>query len=244
MMLTQVKTTPSLPAETLPPLVDLSMTIQEGMQTFAAHWHPFVEITQLGRFGIEDRETRKLVLGTHTGTHLDAPRHFIPGGTTIESIPLDKINGRASVLDFSELADGTVIDTDQLKVTLGGRPATRLLCRFDWDEKALGQTGCSNRYYNGHPYFTQAACVWLVQNGCQLLALDTPQPDNPAHCRGAELDAPNHKILLGNNVMIGECLVNLKALTQPEVHLVFAPLKIMGADGAPSRVFAYDGSLT
>jgi arylformamidase len=236
---TQPNPEPGLVPVSPPPLVDLSMTIQEGMQTFAAHWHPFVEITQLGRFGIEDRETRKLVLGTHTGTHLDAPRHFIPGGTTIERIPLAQINGPASVLDFSHLPDHAVIDTDVLKATLGDRPIIRLLCRFDWDVKALGH----NHYYSHHPYFTQAACIWLVQQGCQLIALDTPQPDNPADCRGAELDAPNHKVLLGNNVMIGECLVNLRALTQPVVQLVFAPLKIMDADGAPSRVFAWDGVL-
>ena len=54
-------------------LIDLSMMIEEGMQTFAAPWHPFCEITQLGRHGIENRETRKLTIGTHCGTHIDAP---------------------------------------------------------------------------------------------------------------------------------------------------------------------------
>ena len=65
------------------------MNIEEGMQTFAAHWHPFVEITQLGRHGIENRESRKLTFGTHTGTHIDAPRHFIPGGQTVDRVPLE-----------------------------------------------------------------------------------------------------------------------------------------------------------
>ena len=58
------------------------MTLEEGIMTFPVHWHPVFEITQLGRFHVEGRETRKLTLGTHTGTHVDAPRHFIAGGTT------------------------------------------------------------------------------------------------------------------------------------------------------------------
>jgi arylformamidase len=228
---------PALEKMAAPPLVDLTMTIHEGMATFASHWHPFVEITQLGRFSMEGRETRKITLGTHTGTHLDAPRHFIPGGLTIERIPLAQINGPASVLDFSQLPDETVIDTDLLQQTLADRPVERLIFRYDWDVKALG----TPRYYHGHPYLSQQACKWLVAQGCQLVAFDAPQPDNPAHCRGAELDAPNHKILLGNNVMIGECLVNIRELTQPVVNLVFAPIKLLEGDGAPSRVFAWDG---
>ena len=217
--------------------IDLTMTIQEGMQTFATHWHPFVEITQLGRFGIENRETRKITLGTHTGTHIDAPRHFIPGGMTIESIPLEQLNGPASVLDFSSLPDKTEIDTELLKATLAGRSPVRLLCRFDWDEKALGTT----RYYEGHPYFTQEACQWLVDNGCQVIASDTPQPDNPEHGRThAEYDAPNHKILLGNQVIIAECLVNIKAITQPVVELMIGPIKLLEGDGAPSRIFVIE----
>ena len=61
-------------------ITDLSLTLEEGMMTFPTHWHPVVEITILGRHGVEGRETRKLVLGTHVGTHADAPLHFIPKG--------------------------------------------------------------------------------------------------------------------------------------------------------------------
>ena len=106
-------------------LIDLTMTIKEGMQTFASHWHPFVEITQLGRFGIENRETRKIVLGTHTGTHIDAPRHFIKNGLTIERLSLEQLNGTATVLDFSSLPDKTEVDTSLLIETLAGRPVRR-----------------------------------------------------------------------------------------------------------------------
>src|SRR5271168_5192186 len=82
-------------------IVDLSLPVEEGMMTFPTHWHPVVEVTILGRHGIEGRETRKIVLGTHIGTHADAPRHFIPNGATIDEIPLELLVGPATVVDFT-----------------------------------------------------------------------------------------------------------------------------------------------
>ena len=82
-------------------ITDLSLTLEEGMMTFPTHWHPVVEITILGRHGVEGRETRKLVLGTHVGTHADAPLHFIPQGKGIDQVPLDVLVGPARVLNFT-----------------------------------------------------------------------------------------------------------------------------------------------
>lgn len=78
-------------------IIDLSLSLHEGMMTFPSHWHPVVEISILGRHGIEGRETRKLVLGTHTGTHTDAPLHFIPNGKGIDEVPLEVLVGEATV---------------------------------------------------------------------------------------------------------------------------------------------------
>ena len=79
--------------------VDISMT-REGMMTFPVAWHPFVEVTQLKI--CRGRETRKITLGTHTGTHVDAPRHFVAGGKTIEHVDLNKFFGKA-ILPISQI---------------------------------------------------------------------------------------------------------------------------------------------
>lgn len=216
-------------------ITDLSMVLEEGMQTFAAHWHPFYESTQLGRHGIENRETRKIVLGTHTGTHIDAPRHFISGGETIENIPLTQLNGQAKVVDFSSLPDKYEITEEELRARLNDKCPERLVARFDWDLKLN-----TNEYYTDHAFFSENACQWLADNGCKLIALDTPQPDNPLNGRGAEKDAPNHKILLGAGVVIVEYLVDIRNLQNDEVMLIVAPLKIKEGDGAPVRCFAIE----
>ncbi len=216
-------------------ITDLTMTLEEGMQTFWGYWHPFVEITQLGRLGIEGRETRKLVLGTHTGTHIDAPRHFIPGGETVENIPLDQLVGPATVLDLSGTRDFAEIDAPDLSAKLRGRSVERLMIRLDWDLQLN-----SKRYYSDHPFFSEAACEWLVANGCRLLALDTPQVDNPKNGRDAVKDAPNHKILLGAGVVLVEYLINIREVTSDTCDLVVAPLKIRAGDGGPARCFAVE----
>lgn len=216
-------------------IIDLSMNIEEGMQTFAAYWHPLVEIVQIGRHGIENRETRKITMGTHTGTHIDAPRHFIPGGKTVDEIELSQLTGTASVIDFSHKKPFEEIEVAELENAVGQLPVEKLIFRFDWDKQLN-----TNEYYSDHPYFSAAACQWLVDNGCHLIASDTPQPDNPKNGRCGEIDAPNHKILLGNNVVIVEYLINICEITQPTVELIVAPLKITEGDGAPARCFAIE----
>lgn len=206
------------------------------MQTFASNCHPFVEITQLGRHGIEDRETKKLILGTHTGTHIDAPRHFIKDGKTVESISLEQLNGRATVLDFSKYPDKTELSVADIKDKLNDESVERLIFRFDWDIKALG----TSRYYIDHPYLSEDAAKWLVDMGCQLIALDTPQPDNPKNGFGSEKDAPIHKILLSKDIVIAEYLVNIKSIQSKNPYLIVAPIKIKDGDGAPARCFAID----
>ena len=216
-------------------IIDLSLHIEEGMMTFPTHWHPVVEVTILGRHGIEGRETRKIVLGTHIGTHADAPRHFIPNGRTIDEVPLDILVGPATVVNFSPCRALQVIDVPDLKAKLGNKVPARLILRTDWSEY-FGQMA----FYNEYPFFSEAAATWMVENGVRLIAMDTPSPDNPAHSRGTAKDSPNHKVLLGAGVVLVEYVCNLKSVTASEVELVVLPLKLKGCDGSPVRCVAIE----
>jgi arylformamidase len=204
-------------------IVDLTMTIEEGMVTYPGH--PHVEITQLARFGYEGKETRKITLGTHTGTHIDAPRHYIEGGATVEDIPPDVLCGPACVVDFSRHNAGI----DHVTLSRATRNSSRVLFRFDGD-KRLGTFG----YYKNQPWLQEGAARWLIDNGCKLIGLDTPMPD----CWEDIDDMPIHKALLGAGVVIVEYMVNLKAIQAETFQLIVAPLKIKDGDGAPARCFA------
>jgi len=121
--------------------------------------------------------------------------------------------------------------TDQL----GDSCPERVVMRFDWSEKYN-----STIYYSDHPFISEDAAQWLVDNGCKLLAMDTPMPDNPKNGRGTCNDSPNHKILLGNDVVLVEYLNNVKSVSRPDIELVVAPLRIAGSDGSPVRCFAIE----
>lgn len=216
-------------------IVDLTYPIHEGMTTFPCHWHPVVEVTLLGRHGIENRETRKLVLGTHTGTHCDAPRHFVPGGQTVDTLSLETLIGPACVVDFSKSQPSQEMGVADFERDLGEGCPERVVIRFDWSDH-WGKA----EYYTDHPFISQAAAEWLVDRGVRLLGMDTPMPDNPANARGSTLDSPNHKTLLGNGVILVEYLCNLKELHQREVQLIVLPLRIVDGDGSPARCVAIE----
>ena len=215
--------------------VDLSLPIRHGMPTYPASWHPAVQVTRLGRCAVEGRDTRKLVFGTHTGTHIDAPLHFLPRGRAIDAIPLEACIGPARLISFARPRCREVGVADLAAKLRGVRRVERLLVRFDWS-KQWGRA----RYYREHPYFSEAACQWLIENGLRLLGIDTPSPDDPRNNRSALRDSPNHKRLLRHQVVLLEYLNRLEALKGPRVYLIAPPLRIAGADGAPTRAVACD----
>ncbi|MGO6840456.1 cyclase family protein [Rhizobium leguminosarum] len=214
-------------------IIDLTMTLREGIMTFPVHWHPVVEITQLGRFEVEGRETRKIILGTHTGTHVDAPRHFVPNGATIENTDLDIYYGPARVLDFTHLPDKTEITREMLVERIGEDFPARILFRYDWERRLD-----SLKYYTDHPYLSEGASEWLAENGIRLVGFDAPMPDDPRNGRGSDRDSPNHTILLGAGVAILEYLVNLSQIPTKDFILSALPIKIKEGDGAPVRAVA------
>jgi kynurenine formamidase len=215
--------------------IDLTLLLHEGMVTFPVAWHPVVEITQLGRHGVEGRETRKFLLGTHTGTHLDAPRHFIPGGDTVENLSLDTLIGPALVADFTHIGPFGEAQVADFEAAVGEARPERIIMRFDWSDR-WGNLA----YYSDHPWISDEAAQWLVDRGVRLLAMDTPMPDNPKNGRGTDNDSPVHKILLGAGVILVEYLCNLRELSRREVELIVLPLKLENGDGCPVRAVAIE----
>ena len=214
-------------------IFDLTLTIKDGMTTFPVPWHPRVEISTQGRMGIEKRETKKITFGTHTGTHVDAPKHFIKKGKSIDKVSLDILNGEALIVDLSYKKNFSEVSVSELKKIIKKR-YKRIILNYNWSKKIN-----SMDYYKQHPYLSKEAAKFLIKNGCKLLAMDTPMPDNPKNGYGCEIDSPIHKILLGNNCVIVEYLNNTNLIKKKnKVDLIVAPLKIENADGAPARVFA------
>lgn len=209
-------------------IIDLSYVIENGMPTCGTPWHENVNIKHLGFLDKVGRNTHALTMGSHTGTHMDAPFHFIDGGRTIEYTPLDVVCGEIQIVDFTYIGPNGIVKYDDVKDL---KVAERMLFRFDWFKKWK-----THEFYKSFPYFEEAAVDYLIKGGIKLMAMDTPSPDYGGNIQSKE-DSPNHKTLLKKDVVIVEYLTNTDQLDLTKKHRIIAlPLKFKCCDGSPSRV--------
>lgn len=214
-------------------IIDLTLPLQDGMMTYPTPSHHKFESSILGRIEIEGRETRKFTMGSHCGTHVDAMRHFLKDGATIDQFPMDALIGDAKVINLGVLDPGSIIEKEHLKPFLCEK-IRRLVLRADWC-RFWG----TSQYYKDWPYLSKEAILLLINHGIELLALDFPSPDSAYFGNDCSLDSPNHKLLFENNVILVEYLTNIKSLSSNNIYLIVSPLKLVGFDGAPARVTAY-----
>lgn len=217
---------------TMSKIVDLSLELHEGMLTYPAPWHPVVEVTQLGRFCQEGRMVNKVTLGTHTGTHIDAPLHFIENGLTIDKVDLNVLVGPAKVLDMTHKSSYAKITVEDIKKTnVIIEKGDRIIVKTGWDKNWM-----TRKYYKEYPCITEEAAQWLVDKGVVLMVLDTPSPDDPKP-EDTSVDSPVHKIFLSNNVILCEYTTNLTELSD-KAFLCALPLKFKNGDAFSARVIA------
>ena len=218
-------------------IIDLSLPIKPGMYMPKAHWHPQVEFTIMGTHAKEGRMARSLLLGTHSGTHMDAALHFLPDGDTIDNVPLEKVIGPAQLIDVSFVEAGHGITPDDLKKGIIGSRGNkivepRVVLRTGWVKKAYG----TDVFGKDKPYLTKETVSWLLEQGVNFLLMDTPDPDSPQDFVFGK-PAPIHVLMFENDMTLVENIANADQL--PEFFTIIAlPLKLEGCDGAPSRIIA------
>jgi arylformamidase len=201
-------------------IYDVTATLRPGMPTWDGE--PGPECRPLKQIGVdgEPAQVSLLTLGTHTGTHVDAPSHFIPGGATAESLPLDALVGPCRVV---EVGATTLIEPEDLERSASG--ARRLLLKTSsstlWDLAEFQREFVA---------LSADAAAWIVAKGVVLIGIDylsvDPYDAEPAFA---------HLTLLTAGVVVLEGL-DLRNVPPGEYDLAALPLKLAGADGAPARV--------
>ena len=209
----------------MPRIVDLSLTLRAGMR--GVDWEPASTIAE------EGWNTRTLHLYSHAGTHLDAPRHFVDQGATLESVSLEKCIGPAQVLDLTFLAPQEYITVAHLDTYADLIvPGARLLLQTGWSDHA------DDADYRTHfPRVSVDAAEWLAGREIALLGVEMP---SVADVQNKSELTQVHQILLRADIVIVEGLANLDALRDRRVTLVALPLKIDGGDGSPIRAIAIE----
>lgn len=218
-----------------PGIVDLTLPLEDGMISYPTSSHVRFAAAIKGRIAIEGRETRELTIGSHAGTHIDAPRHFLPGAAGIDALPLSVLIGPAFLVDLGLPGPGTVIRTEALAAGLPlSGPLERVVLRTGWD-----RFWNTSEYYRRWPVLADVAVDFLLGRGLKALAMDFPSPDPAYSGDDPSRDCPLHKRLLAKGVILIEYLTNLNKLPAGKIFLMAMPLKLKGFDGSPARVAAY-----
>jgi kynurenine formamidase len=159
-----------------------------------------------------------ITLNSHTGTHIDAPYHFIESGKKLSEFPAEKFVGSALVIDASNM-DINKIDFGIIRKN-----------DFIFFTTGFSDFAQSEIYFTENPVINIDIANELIKRGISIFGIDSFTPDNAPYTI--------HKMFLENDILILENLINIKDLAGKRFECVIAPLNIQNNDGAPCRVFA------
>ena len=202
-------------------IIDISVPLVRGMPS----WPGSAEfrLTQVQSLERGDSaNVSKLECEVHAGTHLDAPRHFLPEGATIEGLPLGILVGPAFVAFFQDAQSITAEHLSSLDMPYNSET---LLLRTRNSE--LWRDGVKE-FKSDYVGLTSDAASWIVEQGIRLVGIDYLSIER----YGADYGV--HRVLLKENVCILEGL-NLSGVEPGTYDLICLPMKLVGAEGAPAR---------
>lgn len=226
-------------------LIDLTRKIYEGMPVYPGD--PQVSLAPLCTHETVGYQVTGLSLGSHTGTHVDCPRHFLKSGAALAEVPLDAFVGEAVCVrgrllppansvaavaasgssDEAPCAAHPVIDLpgeEREKI----RPGDRVIVSTGWEAQAG-----SEAYFLDFPIFSADLVSFLLSREIRMLGIDIPTVVSEGPDREAM-----HIALLSRGIVIVEGLVNLEAVTGKRFFFSAAPLPLENGDGSPVRAYA------
>ena len=206
-------------------VVDLSHPIRPDTPVYPGTAPVSLEpLTTVPEHGFAER---LVTMASHTGTHMDAPAHLLPGGVTLDRVPPERFVGRACVLDLA--SSGPEVPLPALLAQADRLVGSSMvLLRTGWD-RHWGDPA----YFRGFPVLSAESARWLAGRGVTAVGVDAISFD--------PLDVPDlpvHRLLLGAGVLLIENLTRLHDLPAVGLTLCCLPLPLADADGAPCRAVA------
>ena len=206
-------------------IIDLTLSMDNQMRG--------VDIAPAMRIESDGWNATTLTLYSHSGTHMDAPFHFLPGGNTIDQQNLEATIGPAIIVNLTPTAPQHLHSVDDLAPIADLiQPGARLLLRTDWHKRSG-----TPEYRDQLPRISLDLAEWLVERQVALVGVEPPSVADVNNMR--EL-TDVHQTLFRAGIVIVEGLANLDQISQPTVQFIALPLKIIGGDGTPVRAIAIE----
>jgi arylformamidase len=187
-------------------------------------------------------ESSVMTLSCHAYTHVDAPKHFLPGTRAIAEMPVDQWIGEAAVVDLTHVAENAEVTAADLDTRGGHLKAGDIaLLRTDWPRRVSVD---DERFWRAAPWTGRSACEWLVARRVKAVGYDYP-PDyairtmifEPGTRVTAE-ECTTHHVFFPAGITVVEYLTNLHEIGAARCRFVALPLKLAEADGSPVRAVA------
>lgn len=206
-------------------VVDLSLPVTNSL--------PGVSVSPARTLEGDGWNASTLTLYSHAGTHMDAPRHFLPDGATLDQQDLAVCCGQARIVDMGLAEPRQLLTVEDVETRLGTvYPGDRLLFRTGWSRRAG-----TPEYRNELPRISIELARWLVARKVALIGVEPPSVADVNDLPELTLV---HQTLFRGGIVIVEGLANLDRLTQPEVEFIALPLAVTGGDGCPVRAIAIE----
>jgi len=209
--------------------IDLTLTISENLPSFPGSPVPkFIPWTKIKTDGYN---LELLFLSSHSGTHMDAPFHFVKDGLKIHQIDANRFVRDAVILKLKKGPNQSITKKDiiQFEKKFGKIPNdATIIIATGWYKNLTKKT-----YFEKNPGLSSSAADYLSSKKINLVGIDSPSIDV-----GSNKEFSVHKILSKNNIIIVENLANLEKIKGSKFKFIALPLKLKDATGSPIRAIA------
>ena len=211
-------------------IVDLTLTVSDKIPTFPGSPPPsFIPWENIKEDGYN---LELLFLSSHTGTHMDAPHHFLEKAAKIHEISLEKLVSEAALIQCRKSSDQSITKTDIQKFEKKHGKIenfSSVIFLTGW------QINLQKKYYfTKNPGLSVSAAKYLASKKISLVGIDSPSID-----LGKDSKFSVHQIFAKKGMLIVENLANLDKIKSSKFHLVVLPLKLKNTTGSPVRAIAF-----
>ena len=208
-------------------IIDLSQSINSNIKLFPGS--PNVYFLKWAKYSIDGYDSEAIFLSTHTGTHIDAPSHFIEKAEPIDNLDVNRFfMENVHLLKILKSANQLISVEDIVNSGIDIKENDSIVFATGWEYNYN-----SDNYIHANPGLSLEAANYLSSKKINALAIDGPSIDS-----GINPDFSVHKVLLKNNIIIIENLCNLAQINIKNFKLIAIPLKLHGASGSPVRALA------
>ena len=211
-------------------IIDLTLTVSNKIPTFPGSPQPtFIPWENIKEDGYN---LELLFLSSHTGTHMDAPHHFLEKGVKIHEISLKKLVSEAVLIKSKKKGGESITKTDIQKFE-------KKHGKIENFSSVIFYTGWQKNlqkkyYFTKNPGLSVSAAKYLASKKINLVGIDSPSID-----LGTDSKFSVHQIFAKKGMLIVENLANLEKIKSSKFHLVVLPLKLKNATGSPVRAIAF-----